>query len=134
MVAECELAATNRVLGSSRGMKPTESKPFSGRRTKEAWRRHRFLGTPELPLVTRILLVGLGWLLVLLGVAGLVLPGLQGILTLALGAAVLSLTSHVILRGLRWCFRPWPRAWRKLLRARTRFVDWLTRGREDEAP
>lgn len=86
---------------------------------------------PELPLLTKGLLVALGWLLVLLGIAGLVLPGLQGILTIALGASVLSLTSHTMLRGLRWCFRPWPRAWRRMLEFRAKAVAWLTRGHDE---
>lgn len=87
---------------------------------------------PELPLLTRVLLIVLGWLLLLLGVAGLVLPGLQGILTLLLGAAVLSLTSRVMLRTLRWCFQRWPKGWRRLLDLRARTLRWLTKGREDD--
>ena len=56
---------------------------------------------PALPTLTRILLLILGWVLILLGLVGLVLPGLQGILTLLLGAALLSLVSrqaHLLLR------------------------------------
>ena len=90
--------------------------------------RSRIPHVPDLPLLTRILLTVLGWLLILLGVAGLVLPGLQGILTIALGGAILSLTSRVMLRALRWCFQPWPKAWKRLLVARARVLRWITKG------
>lgn len=73
---------------------------------------------PPLPRSTRWLLVILGWLLLLVGVAGLVLPGLQGILTLLFGAALLSLVSRTVLIWLRKLFSGHPRAWRKLLKMR----------------
>jgi uncharacterized membrane protein YbaN (DUF454 family) len=81
---------------------------------------------PELPTTTRVLLFVLGWLLILVGLAGLVLPGLQGILTLLLGAALLSLISQAMLRALRWTMRPWPRGWRRLLRLRRKLIRRLT--------
>ncbi|MDA8017615.1 MAG: hypothetical protein MPN21_09215 [Thermoanaerobaculia bacterium] len=94
--------------------------------------RPRVPDVPALPLLTRVLLIVLGWLLVLLGVAGLVLPGLQGILTIALGAAVLSLTSRVMLRTMRWCFQPWPKGWKRMLALRAKVLRWLTRDRPDD--
>lgn len=85
-----------------------------------AWRRR-----PQLSPVTRIVLIIAGWVLVLLGIAGLVLPGLQGVLTLLLAAAVLSLVSNRALGLMRWCFRPWPKGWRRLLLLRRRIAVWL---------
>ena len=55
---------------------------------------------PDLPLALRILLLILGWLVVVLGLAGLLLPGLQGILLLVLGAAILSVASDSVHRWL----------------------------------
>lgn len=93
--------------------------------------RNRVPHVPELPIVTRILLIVFGWLLVLVGIAGLVLPGLQGVLTILLGGAVLSLTSRVMLRALRWCFQPWPKGWKRLLSVRARVLAWLTKGHDE---
>ncbi len=73
----------------------------------------------------RLILLVAGWLMVLLGVAGLVLPGLQGILTLLFGAAILSLVSQQVHAWLRRGFRPWPRGWRQLLRIRQRVHLWF---------
>lgn len=75
---------------------------------------------PPLPATTRILLLVLGWILVLLGLAGLVLPGLQGVLTLLFGAALLSLVSRSALMLLRRIFARWPYGWRRLLKLRRR--------------
>ncbi len=78
---------------------------------------------PVLPIAIRILLFVVGWVLLLVGVAGLVLPGLQGCLTIALAAAILSLVSEGAYRLLRRSFRGWPRGWRRVVRLRS----WLTR-------
>lgn len=93
--------------------------------------RTRVPHVPELPIVTRVLLIVFGWLLVLVGIVGLVLPGLQGVLTILLGGAVLSLTSRAMLRALRWCFRPWPKGWKRMLSARSRVLDWLSKGHDE---
>lgn len=47
-------------------------------------------GTRGVSATRRLLMVGLGWTFVLLGLAGLVLPVLQGILFLAIGFAILA--------------------------------------------
>lgn len=73
-----------------------------------------------LPPRTRLWLLALGWVLLVVGLAGLVLPGIQGILTLLLAAAVLSLASHRVHELLRRVFRGWPAGWRRLLRLRRR--------------
>lgn len=66
-----------------------------------------------LPLGIRIVLFLLGWTLVLVGVAGLVLPGIQGVLTLFAGAAVLSLVSELVYEWLRALLHRWPGVWRR---------------------
>ncbi len=80
---------------------------------------------PPLSSTARVLLLVLGWLLILLGLIGLFLPGLQGLLTLVAGAAALSLVSPTIFKALRMLLRPWPRLWRTILRMRRRVHRWL---------
>jgi hypothetical protein len=53
---------------------------------------------PSLPLGTRIVLLGLSWLCLILGLAGLLLPGLQGVLLLLLGMALMSVASDTVHR------------------------------------
>ena len=65
-------------------------------------RQHR------LSVVTRLVVLGVGWLLILIGIVGLALPGLQGILTLLLGAALLSVASDTVHRLFRRLLRRWP--------------------------
>lgn len=67
-----------------------------------------------LPLGIRIGIFVLGWVLVLVGVAGLVLPGIQGVITIVAGAALLSLDNDLVYRGLRRCLGRWPRIWDKV--------------------
>lgn len=81
-------------------------------------------------LWVRLLLLGLGWLLVLIGIAGLVLPGIQGILTILLGAAILSIASETVHRLLRRLLRErWPAMWQRLNGFRRRWRERLTRRR-----
>jgi len=88
--------------------------------------RKRLQEHQELALWMRALLFLVGWLLVLVGIAGLVLPGIQGVLTLVAGAAVLSLVSEIAYKVMRWSFQRWPRGWRKVSKwrrkLRTRLV------------
>lgn len=80
-----------------------------------------------LPLRTRIILGTAGGLLVVLGIAGLFLPFLQGILFLVLAAAVLSLTSRRIYNWLQGAIGArWPNAWQRVERFRTR-MRWKLR-------
>lgn len=67
-----------------------------------------------LPLRARVAIFILGWLLILVGVAGLVLPGIQGIATILVGAALLSLDNVLVYRGLRFLLARWPKAWQRL--------------------
>jgi hypothetical protein len=71
-----------------------------------------------LPFRTRVLIFVAGWVLILIGVAGLVLPGIQGIFTILLGAALLSLDNELVYRGLRRALVRWPRAWQRIERFR----------------
>lgn len=89
--------------------------------------RVRKVRLPKLSTTTKLLLWFAGWLLLLLGVVGLVLPVLQGMITLLMGAAVLSLVSHSVFLGLRRLFRGWPKGWRKMLGIRRRIHAWLER-------
>jgi uncharacterized membrane protein YbaN (DUF454 family) len=68
----------------------------------------------RLPFWLRIALFALGWLLILVGIAGLVLPGIQGVLTLLVGVAVLSLVSELAYELLRKGLKRWPKAWKKI--------------------
>ena len=83
------------------------------------FRRPRPLPPPSLPV--RIVLLVLGWLLILLGIAGLFLPVLQGGLFLLLGAALISLVSRRVHGWLRTLFSRWPRGWKRV----ERFRRWL---------
>lgn len=78
----------------------------------EGIRRRRHL--PPLPLVLRIAVLVVGWLVLLVGVAGLALPGIQGCLTIAVGAALLSLASELIHRRLKGALQRWPRVWDRI--------------------
>jgi putative transmembrane protein PGPGW len=87
----------------------------------------------RLPLGLRILVFAAGWMLILIGVAGLVLPGIQGVLTLLAGVALLSLVSELAYRSLRRALRRWPAAWQRVERFRERAHDWLHRlGRKED--
>ena len=110
-------ARTSETLGRDRKTFELRSCPIMS-----PSRRSHPTALPTLPLTTRILVLVLGWLLILVGIAGLVLPGLQGILTLLLGGALLSLVSPSMLRALRYTMRPWPAGWRRLLRLRRKLV------------
>jgi len=79
-----------------------------------------------LPWPLRMALLALGWLCILVGIAGLFLPGIQGILTIALGIALLSLGSESLHRFLHSMLRRWPRIWNPIERFRQRMHKWLS--------
>lgn len=66
-----------------------------------------------------------GWLLILVGVAGLVLPGIQGVATILIGAALLSLDNELVYRGLRRSLARWPKLWHKIEHFRAKSHDWI---------
>jgi hypothetical protein len=80
-----------------------------------------------LPFWVRVTVFVVGWILILVGVAGLVLPGIQGIATIVVGAALLSLDNELIYRGLRRSFRRWPKVWQKIEKFRTKAHDKIHR-------
>lgn len=82
---------------------------------------------PPLATWKRIVLFVAGWTVLLIGIAGLVLPGIQGILTILVGAAILSLVSETVYRLLRRLFQRWPRAMSQIDRWRQKLHDFLHR-------
>jgi hypothetical protein len=108
----------------------TEPEPSSSEnqpdRNAEEGRRRRL---PHLSLGTRVLSFAVGWSLVLVGVAGLALPGIQGVLTILFGVAVLSVASESAYRLLRRLFHRWPSIWRRIDSVRSRVHDRLHRKR-----
>ncbi len=80
---------------------------------------------PRVGVWWRVGLLTLGIVLLVVGVAGLVLPGIQGILTIVLGVALLSMVSTTADRFLRWSLSPWPRLLEKVERRRDRTRSWL---------
>ena len=75
------------------------------------------------PVGVRIGIFIAGWLLILVGVAGLVLPGIQGIVTILAGAALLSLDNELVYRGLRRLLARWPQVWHRFEHFRERAHD-----------
>lgn len=80
---------------------------------------------PDLPLAWRIVLLALSWIVILLGIAGLVLPGLQGILMIALGLAILSVASNTVHSWLEKMLAGRPRWRRRLNHLRDKVHRWL---------
>ena len=96
---------------------PRRERDASGRRRRIRRQSHP---PSHLPTGWRVFFIASGWILVLLGVAGLALPGIQGVITIIAGAALLSASSELAYWLLRSAFRRWPWGWRKLERARRR--------------
>jgi hypothetical protein len=69
----------------------------------------RGLRRPAASPWVRAALLALGGVLLAVGVAGLVLPGIQGLLTIATGLVVVSLASRTAHRSLRRGLRRWPK-------------------------
>jgi len=82
-----------------------------------------------LSLGTRLLLLGAGWLLLLVGIAGLALPGIQGILTIALAVALLSVASQRAHRVVRRLLGRWPRVLDRMDQFREKLHERLHRDR-----
>lgn len=91
-------------------------------------RRPRTFRSPrKLPYLGRVVAGILAWILLVVGLAGLVLPGVQGVLTLALSATMFSLTSARVHERLRSAFRPWPKGWRRVIKVRLTLERWLAK-------
>lgn len=82
---------------------------------------------PDLPLPLRIALLVFGWFVIVLGLAGLLLPGLQGILLLVAGAGILSVASDSVHRRLENMLEHRPNIRRRLNSFRTRLHAKLSR-------
>ncbi|HEV7667009.1 MAG TPA: PGPGW domain-containing protein [Thermoanaerobaculia bacterium] len=82
---------------------------------------------PRLRLKVRIGVFIVGWILILVGIAGLVLPGIQGVLTIVTGAALLSLDNDLIYRMMRRAFLRWPHLWERIESLREKTHDRLHR-------
>ncbi len=80
-----------------------------------------------LSTLTRIFLLIVGWLLLLIGIAGLILPGIQGIVTILAGAAVLSLASEIVYRLMRRALGRWPKLLERMEKIRARIHSWFAR-------
>lgn len=87
--------------------------------------RRRLRLRRPLPLWLRVLLLLIGWIVVLIGIAGLILPGIQGIATILIGAAILSVASEIAYEWTRWALRRWPWLWDRVERFRDRIHDKL---------
>ena len=87
--------------------------------------RRRRLRRP-LPLWLRIVVLLVGWIVLLVGVAGLVLPGIQGIATIVIGAAILSVASELAYEWMRKGLSRGPAIWDRVERFRDRIHDKLS--------
>jgi hypothetical protein len=85
--------------------------------------RRRRLRRP-LPLWLRVMVFLVGWVVVLIGVAGLVLPG-PGIPTIIAGAAILSIVSEATYNLTRKSLQRWPSIWSRVEAFRERLHDRL---------
>ncbi|HWN45278.1 MAG TPA: PGPGW domain-containing protein [Thermoanaerobaculia bacterium] len=79
------------------------------------------------PFMVRVGIFLLGWILILVGVAGLVLPGIQGVITIVAGAALLSLDNELAYRALHRVLKRWPKIWQRVERFREKAHDRIHR-------
>ena len=87
-------------------------------------------------LIKRIAVLTLGWLFILFGIVGLVLPVLQGVLFLLIGLALLSTESETARRLLERVRARFPRLSERIEIAEERALQWwnrITRRRDDAA-
>ena len=92
---------------------------------EETQARHRRRLRRPLPLWLRILVLLVGWIVVLVGVAGLILPGIQGIATIVLGAAILSVASEIAYELMKKVLCRWPKIWDRVEGFRDKIHDRL---------
>lgn len=83
--------------------------------------------SPRISLTVRIVLHFIGWAVLLVGIAGLLLPGIQGVLTILAGAAILSVASDRVHRWLQLALRRWPRMRERLDNLRHKLHSKLSR-------
>lgn len=104
-----------------------QSEPPASKPRHPPWRR-----LSPLPFGARLLVLFVGGLLMVIGFAGLLLPGIQGILTLVLGAAILSLASDWVYKLQRRMLTRWPRISHRIEQFRHRVHNWLSRKPGDD--
>jgi hypothetical protein len=98
-----------------------EPPPASPEKPRRRHRLRKMTHPPaHLPTGWRVFFTAAGWILVLIGIAGLALPGIQGVITIIGGAALLSASSETAYWWTRRAFSRWPWGWRKLERTRRR--------------
>lgn len=95
--------------------------------------RPRFQRLP-LPLWLRVLVLSVGWFCILLGIAGIFLPVLQGGLLLAIGFALLSIGSQSVHLWTRRLFGRWPGLWKRLEKLRRKIHTRLHRRHGERPP
>ena len=87
-------------------------------------------------LIKRVAVLTLGWLFILFGIVGLVLPVLQGILFLLIGLALLSTESEIARNVLGRLRARFPRLSERIEFAEDRALEWwnrITRRRDGAA-
>ena len=104
-----------------------ESAKATPERRQKRRRKKRRRHLPALPVGVRLVVLVVGWVVVLIGIAGLALPGIQGCLTIAVGAALLSLASEMIYRGIRRLLKRWPKVMDKVEHFRGWMHDRISR-------
>lgn len=72
----------------------------------------------------RVAIFLVGWALILVGIAGLVLPGIQGGVTILAGAALLSVDNQLLYRFLHRRLHRWPWVWSRVERFRDKAHVW----------
>jgi hypothetical protein len=88
---------------------PAPPEPPAASATGDVRARGGGLRRPRVSPWVQAGLIGLGGVLMAIGVAGLVLPGIQGVVTILAGLVVVSLGSPGAHRWTRRSLRRWPR-------------------------
>ena len=99
-------------------MSPGDPPPLDESQETSSQQDFEEIHIPSLPIGTRIILLGLSWICLILGLAGLLLPGLQGVLLLLLGMALMSVASDTAHRWMEKALRRHPRLQERLQRVR----------------
>ena len=111
--AEASPAGGRGRRANAAGAAAGETAPIAGGPARDAGPDRltgRGLRPPAASPWARAGLLTLGGVLIAIGIAGLVLPGIQGILTIVAGLVVVSLGSHTVHRWTRRGLRRWPPA------------------------
>ena len=113
---------------------PTSSENPSEEGHSQPRKEHPRRRLAPLPFGVRLLVLILGGLLIVVGIAGLLLPGIQGILTIILGAAILSLASDWVYKLQRRILHRWPTVHEPMETFRHKAHGWLSRDQDDDEP